>query len=238
MGEGDDPQAKRLAPRRTQGVQAGGRAEEIVRRVLEATIEELGRVGYASLRVEHVATAAAVHKTSIYRRWSTKEALVSAALERETTRLRVHDTGDVVDDLVAAVMEVRAQTLSPRSRGAVRLVQNERGNEEVDRILERVRNRHIAHRNLPVERAISRGQLPASTSAAVVSDAVFIPMIYKLVAADSDADEAYVRELVELVVSGARSLGARRHASPSFDAHVPLQRLRRVHRRRIPSEPG
>jgi len=51
-----------------------------VSRVLETTLEVLGRVGYASLRVEDIATRAGVNKTTIYRRWPSRADLVVAAL--------------------------------------------------------------------------------------------------------------------------------------------------------------
>ena len=67
--------------RRTEGVLTGGRSARIVDGVLEATAEELSRVGYAALRVDEVAERSGVNKTTIYRRWPTKSDLVRATLE-------------------------------------------------------------------------------------------------------------------------------------------------------------
>ena len=44
-----------------------------------ATLEELALVGYGALRVEDVAARAAVNKTTVYRRWPEKVALVRDA---------------------------------------------------------------------------------------------------------------------------------------------------------------
>ena len=55
------------------------RGAPIVRRTLAAAVDELGRVGYVDLRVEDVARRAKVNKTTVYRRWPTKEDLVRAA---------------------------------------------------------------------------------------------------------------------------------------------------------------
>src|SRR5687768_18582581 len=54
--------------RRTQGI-LGGRSEQVVNRVLDASVAELARSGYAAFRMESVADEAKVNKTSIYRRW-------------------------------------------------------------------------------------------------------------------------------------------------------------------------
>ena len=56
------------------------RGEPVIRRALAATLRELARVGYAALRFEEVAGRAGVNKTTVYRRWPDKQALVRAAL--------------------------------------------------------------------------------------------------------------------------------------------------------------
>ena len=107
-------------------VRSGGRSARIVADVLRATAEELARVGYAALRMEEVARVAGVNKTTVYRRWPTKEDLVSAALlalpEDYFTKNKVvvlplkygrghpttgHPVSDVVDP--ADITKLRAQ---------------------------------------------------------------------------------------------------------------------------------
>jgi AcrR family transcriptional regulator len=48
--------------------------------ILDATIEELTAVGYANLKMEHVAARAGAGKASLYKRWPTRASLVRAAL--------------------------------------------------------------------------------------------------------------------------------------------------------------
>jgi AcrR family transcriptional regulator len=48
----------------------------VVRGVMEATLAELALTGYGALRIEDVAVRAGVNKTTVYRRWPTKEELV------------------------------------------------------------------------------------------------------------------------------------------------------------------
>jgi AcrR family transcriptional regulator len=60
--------------RRTKNARNRGRAARVVERVFQATVDELARVGYATLRVEDVAARSGVHKTS---------ALASECLRRE-----------------------------------------------------------------------------------------------------------------------------------------------------------
>jgi AcrR family transcriptional regulator len=69
--------------------------------VLARTLEELVAHGIEGANVDRIARAAEVNKTSVYRRWPTKEALVAAALERVADRLGVElpDEGSLVSEL-------------------------------------------------------------------------------------------------------------------------------------------
>src|SRR5215475_4488000 len=90
--------------RRTQGI-LGGRSEQVVRRVLDAAIVELARSGYAGFRMDEVVSTAAVNKTTIYRRWPSRAALIAALVDRMRAPLRdspLPDTGRLESDLVAA----------------------------------------------------------------------------------------------------------------------------------------
>lgn len=63
--------------------------------ILEHTLADLSRAGLDGLSIDRIARAAAVNKTTIYRRWPTRDALVAAALGRILIdrSLIVPDTG-------------------------------------------------------------------------------------------------------------------------------------------------
>src|SRR5215217_6240650 len=78
----------------------GGRSARVRRAVLEAAAALLGERGYDGLELSDVARAAAVHPTTVYRRWGTKRRLVGELLlERGQTLSPTPDTGSVVTDL-------------------------------------------------------------------------------------------------------------------------------------------
>lgn len=56
------------------------RGEALEHALYDATLAELGDVGYAGLTMEGIAARARTGKAALYRRWSTKHALVQAAL--------------------------------------------------------------------------------------------------------------------------------------------------------------
>jgi AcrR family transcriptional regulator len=67
--------------------------------VLNATVAVLGRSGYGGLTLEEVARQAGTTKPAIYRRWSSRQRLVLAALGRRLGAARAPDTNCTLCDL-------------------------------------------------------------------------------------------------------------------------------------------
>lgn len=88
------------------------RSDDAHRRILAATLELLSEVGFADLRLEHVAARAGVGKATIYRWWGSREALAQELLaELAAPHLAVADSDDTRAELLAAVMNpMRALT--------------------------------------------------------------------------------------------------------------------------------
>jgi RNA polymerase sigma factor (sigma-70 family) len=94
----------------------GDREQEI----LDATLDVLADVGYDRLTMDAVAAQARASKATLYRRWSTKAALVIDALLSMKEPHELPDTGDHIaraDDR-GALLKALAQ-LPPRQREAV-----------------------------------------------------------------------------------------------------------------------
>jgi AcrR family transcriptional regulator len=91
------------------------RSPDAHRRILDATRELLSEDGFTDFRLEHVATRAGVGKATIYRRWSSKEALAQELLsELAGPHIAVAETGDTREELLAAVVNpMRAVTDTP-----------------------------------------------------------------------------------------------------------------------------
>src|SRR5262245_34265059 len=69
--------------------------------ILQATLDLLVEAGAANLSIDGVAARAGVGKATIYRRWSSKEALVLETLSSDATTIEIPDTGSLRGDLVA-----------------------------------------------------------------------------------------------------------------------------------------
>jgi AcrR family transcriptional regulator len=192
------------AVRRTVGARTGGRSERVVREIIRATVGELARVGYAALRVDDVAAHAGVNKTTVYRRWPTKADLVAAAV-RTVAGIGepLPDTGTVRGDLLELVRRALGFVSSPEGRAIARIVTIELGDPEVDRLARALRDEMLSRRVRVVERATARGELPADVDARLVIDAVFAPVMSRVVRFGEQVDERTLTRLVDMVLTGA-----------------------------------
>src|SRR5262245_14991403 len=82
------------------------RIERSRRVILEAALEELGEVGYGALTIESVAARAGVGKSTIYRHWSGKLALVEDAFRTMKAQALVPTAGTIRERIVAYLEQV------------------------------------------------------------------------------------------------------------------------------------
>ncbi|MCD0451035.1 TetR/AcrR family transcriptional regulator [Actinocorallia sp. API 0066] len=101
---------------RSPGRPRSARAEQAI---LEATLDLLAEeAGVAGVSIEAVAARAGVGKTTIYRRWPNKEALIIDAMATLKTPLPPLSGGPVRDDLVAIARTFRTEGSERDSRCA------------------------------------------------------------------------------------------------------------------------
>src|SRR6187549_1038376 len=75
------------------------RIERSRRVILEAVLDELGEVGYGALTIEAVAARAGVGKSTIYRHWPGKLALVEDAFRTLKSEVNVPEHGTLRERL-------------------------------------------------------------------------------------------------------------------------------------------
>jgi AcrR family transcriptional regulator len=95
-GPSDTAGDHRKGPRR--------RGDALHAAIYEATLDELTAVGYAELKMEHVANRARASKGSLYRRWSSRAELVADAVHHTIPSCAERpDTGSVREDLLGCL---------------------------------------------------------------------------------------------------------------------------------------
>jgi AcrR family transcriptional regulator len=186
--------------RRTQGT-LGGRSEQVVRRVLDAALVELAGSGYAGFRMDEVVSMAEVNKTTIYRRWPSRAALVTALVDRMRKPLRdspLPDTGQLERDLIEAFTRRFNVGRTIEGRAWARLL-DERYSPEVEAIIgDAVDGRRGEWRSM-VTRAIDRGEVPPTT------DPQLLLHVVRAIVDARRLDTTWLIVAVRTAIAGARA---------------------------------
>jgi AcrR family transcriptional regulator len=181
-------------------IRPGGRSARIVSEVLRATADELARVGYAALRVEDVARAACVNKTTVYRRWATKMQLVTETLQRERERCIVTpDTGSVREDLRIMLHAFVEEGRTPLARAWL----SELGNTEVRAIMRGFRHHFESQWCRVIARGMARRELPADASPLFLIELVVSPITGRLIRGEELPTDDFCTQVIDLVLAGA-----------------------------------
>src|SRR5215467_7850019 len=113
-----------LSPRRDLPAvlrRPGGRTARNRAAIFAATLAELAAHGYADLSFDAIASQAGVHKTTVYRRWRSKDQLVAAAfMDAAQRQLEVADTGNIDRDARALARSVAVTLSQPIVAAAIR----------------------------------------------------------------------------------------------------------------------
>jgi len=190
------------------GAQRGRpRSAEADRAILNAAVDLLAERGLAAMSIEEVAARAGVGKATIYRRWSSKgllalDAFVTSFQEQQP----LPDTGTLRGDLIAALTAwVRAVTQTSMGSMLAGLVAEAQHDEELragwrDRVLEPLRTQH----RIMLDRAIARGEIPATVDQEVVLDLFFGAAQLRLLLGHLPLSDDFIREVVDVILDGIR----------------------------------
>lgn len=193
-----------MRPKKRSVGRPAGTGQDVVLAIHAATLARLENGGYEALRIEDVARAAGVNKTSIYRRYPTKAELVVAAIlgAREEDDAPT-PTGHLRRDLIAH-LEAKAERLrTPRGRAiAVALTALE--GPAVAAIAEELRRRRFVSPTDILDAAIARGELPKRTDTSLVKELLLAPLYYRAIVLRAPLDRPSVEKMVDHVL---RSLG-------------------------------
>jgi AcrR family transcriptional regulator len=183
--------------------------------VLAATLQELAEGGYGALSFEGVAKRAGVHKTTLYRRWGTRESLMlEALLEQGRERVPIPDTGSLRVDLVAYGEAVVASVTRPETEAMVRAMVSVGDPESpLAEASRRFWSARIELAGAIVERAIARGELPPGTDATVVLEALLGAIYFRLLMSREDLEEGFVQGVAERLSAPPARPRARRPAA-------------------------
>ena len=182
-----------------------GRSERVQRQVFEAALTILTRDGRVGLTMDAIAHEAGVHKTTLYRRWGSVEPLVrEACADYDDTAMQAPDTGSFAGDVRALAHQFGHYLAQPISQAIVRMVVSDAPHDDE---LRTWAAEFWLTRSGPfdavVERAVTRGELPASASAIDLAEPLIGPLILRALVTGFDlSDTAFLDRLAALVTRG------------------------------------
>lgn len=196
-----------------------GRGPKVRRAVFAATLAELSEAGYAALTIEAVARRAGVHKTTVYRRWPDREALVTDALTSHVAaEVPIPDTGSIDTDLrELARSRVRAMLAQDEQSWMTAVLASDAARlPEVARIRRRYAEDRFWRASSVITQAIERGELPPDTDPDQVLRTLIAPILLRLLFTAEPVDEATADQAAQIALTAAKTgLLNRRHASPA-----------------------
>jgi AcrR family transcriptional regulator len=182
------------------------RGEALVARVLEVALAELER-GFERFSIEAVAARVGVNKTTIYRRWETREALASAALQRTTLhQLEIVEKGELRADLTTFLEKTRDLFCMPQIQWLLRLWFSTASAVEYREIIGTLREDQADVGRRILTHAVERGELPKGTDVAMLYELLLgaaVHLIFRL----QKRDAKTLATLRDFVLAGA---GAKR----------------------------
>lgn len=162
--------------------------------ILLAAMAVLGEVGYDNLSVEAVADRAKASKATVYRRWSGKAELVTAAVSRYagTALAPPPPTGDLRTDLLSLLDALRASLLDQDAALVLGLLRAMRDDPE---LAATVRRAVVDHK-----RDAFAALLPARADHAWLAELTSAALLSRLLVTGEPLDDAFLTKLVDTVL--------------------------------------
>jgi AcrR family transcriptional regulator len=178
-----------------------GRVRRSRERVLTIAFELLSQSGVIGFTVDEVAARSGVAKTTIYRHWPSREALVLDAASRISAEVEVPDTGTLAADVTAILANLGHLLSTARWSSVVpSIVDIAERDSEFAAIHGEIQRGHAAPLREVLDRAADRGELPANTDVSQMISELIGPLYYRRWFTREPIDERFVTAVTRTVI--------------------------------------
>lgn len=178
------------------------RIERSKRAVMTSTVELLNEEGVGGFSIDEVARRSGVAKTTIYRHWPDRDALVLDACSQITEQQDVPDTGSLHGDLTLVLTHI-AHLLHTANWTSVlpSIIDAAERDPAFAAIHQQIQRGHAAPLRAILQRAADRGEpLPSDDHATIVA-ALLGPLFYRRWFSREPIDAAFVEAVVTRAIS-------------------------------------
>ncbi len=183
-----------------------GRVQRSRSRVLTTAFDLLSESGVGGFTVDEVARRSGVAKTTIYRHWPSREALVIDAASRISAEQEVPDTGSLESDVTAILANLGHLLSTARWSSVVpSIVDVAERDPEFAGVHGKIQRGHAAPLRQVIERAASRGLISAAADPSSMISALIGPLYYRRWFSREPIDDQFVKTIVRNVISSQRA---------------------------------
>ena len=182
-----------------------GRVRKSRDRVLATAFELLSQSGIGGFSVDEVARRSGVAKTTIYRHWPSREALVLDAASRISAEQEVPDSGSLGDDVAAILLNLGHLLGTARWSSVVPSIVDvaERDPEFAD-VHGEIQRGHAAPLREVLQRAVARDELPVAADVSGMISALVGPLYYRRWFSREAISDDFVKTIVRNVLGSGR----------------------------------
>lgn len=190
------------------GSRRPGRGPRQAQEIYRVTLELLADGGYDGLTVEGVAARAGVNKTTIYRWWPDKDALLGAAIVQSALlRFDVPDTGSLRGDLSELVRRLVALMTGAASGVVVAALAAVASRSSLAWLAREFVTDRLAGERAVFERAVERGELSDSVDPELIVDLLAGAVWSRVMLRQSPVSDDFADQVVEVVLRGCADRG-------------------------------
>jgi AcrR family transcriptional regulator len=175
-------------------------------RVLTATLDLLTETGLGGLTIDDVSKRSGVAKTTIYRHWPNRSALVIDACLRMTDGDEESpDTGSLEGDVRAILTNLAELLVTARWSSILpSIVDVAERDPEIAEVHSRLQRWHAAPLRAALERAALRGEIPPEADLNAIAAALRGPLYFRRWFSREPIDDSFLDLIVQGVLAGVR----------------------------------
>lgn len=165
--------------------------------ILAVTYKLLTEEGIGGVSVDEVSRRSGVSKTTIYRHWPSRSALLMDACSKIGGVPETPDTGTLKGDITALATSLAQQLKSARWAAVLpSIIDAAERDPELAQILAQLHASQMIPYFAVAERAKKRGELAPGTNVSEFADSIVAPFFYRRWFSREPLDDAFVKGLV------------------------------------------
>jgi AcrR family transcriptional regulator len=171
--------------------------------VLATTYELLTKSGFSGVSADEVSRRSGVAKTTIYRHWPSREALLMDACSQLSSRPPVPDTGKLRTDSETLAAGAAMRLQQPWSTVMPSIIDAAERHRDVAQLQSQIHAQMRGAFITAIERAQERGELPRSQDARELVASILGTILYRRFFSCEPLDEAFAKKVVERALRNA-----------------------------------